>query len=169
MSKFKLGVLIGCGVGLFGVAVLAIWLLRDTIPPLSREAFDAARARWNERGPTNYDFSVVFSGGQPGSYDVEVRGGEVTRLVLDGEPLRRTDSWKSWTVPGMFDLMAMDLALIEDAARGVAERGSELRVSAEFDEQLGYPRRYRRIVLGIQQPTSEWEFTGFTSRPDEAK
>lgn len=163
MSKFKLGVLVGCGVGLVGVAALAVWLLRDPIAPLTQTAFDAARQRWRERGPAAYEFDVTSSGAQPGNYEVEVRGGEVTRLMLDGEPLKRSDAWKLWTVPGLFDLMAMDLAELEKIEQGDA--ATDLRVAAEFDETLGYPRRYRRIALGGEQPTIEWEVTAFRSRP----
>ncbi len=182
MSKFKLGVLIGCGIGLAGVAAAAIWMLRDPIPPLTQGNYDAALARWNDRGPQDYDMTVVFSGRQPGNYEVEVRGGEVTQLVRDGEPLpNRGASWHFWTVRGMFDIMAMDLAAKDIAAKDLsakapaaideqrqAEVAVEVKVSAEFDDAWGYPRRYRQITLGDSRSTSDWQITAFTPRSDDA-
>ncbi len=161
MSRFKLGLLIGGGVGLLGAAAVAIWLLRDPIPPLSREAYSAAVARWNAKSVHSYDMQAVFSGGQPGEYDVEVRDGKVTRLVRDGEPLPdRGVARKYWTIPGMFEILEMDLARLEQSAQNAA--GAELRISAEFDEDWGYPRRYRQIQLEGKQVTSEWQITRFS-------
>lgn len=151
----------GGGVGLLSTAAVAIWLLRDPIPPLSREEYSAAVARWNAKGVRSYDMQAVFSGAQPGEYDVAVRDGKVTRLVRDGEPLPdRGVARRFWTIPGMFEILEMDLARLEQSGQNAG--GADVRISAEFDEEWGYPRRYRQIQLGGKQVTSEWQITRFS-------
>jgi hypothetical protein len=166
MSKFKLGVLLGVVIGLAVSAAFAVWLLRDPIPTLSREAFTAAVARWKEKNPKHYDMQVVFTGGQTGTYQVEVRHGEVTRLVRDGQPLNRGAAWKLWTVSGMFEILEADLARMENPAEHPGL--GEVQISAEFDGQWGYPRRYRQIQLGGKQATSEWQITQFSPAAEPA-
>lgn len=164
MPRFRLGVLIGVIVGLAIAAALAIWMLHDPIPPLARPEYEAAVARWRARNVVDYDLHMVFSGNQTGDYDVEVRGGEVTRLVRNGRPLEnRGSSWRSWTVPGMFEILEIDLGRIDRAAD--ADPTAQYRVSVEFDVEWGFPRRYRQIQLGGNGGSSEWQITEFSPKP----
>lgn len=160
MSKFKSGILLGIGVGVAVAAVLIVLLLRDPIPPLNRADYDVAVARWRDRAASDYDMRVEFSGAQVGDFRVEVRGGEVTRLVRDGQPLVNRGTWQSWTVPGMFEIIEIDLARLE---RPDADAAGEYRVSVDFDPEWGYPQRYRQIQLGNQK-SSEWRITEFSPR-----
>jgi hypothetical protein len=164
MSKFKLGVLIGVASGLAVAGLVAIVLLRDPIAPLTRTAYEKARARWRDKEPQNYDMHVKITGGQVGEMDVEVRGGNVTRLLRDGQPLaNRGTTWRNWSVPGMFDILASDLARLEDPTSNAVD----YKISAEFDAEWGYPARYRQIQLGGARQTSEWHVTRFANRADE--
>jgi hypothetical protein len=166
MSRFKLGIVVGCGLGVFGGAMLAIWVLRDPIPPLTRTAFESARDRWKQHGIGDYDMAIVFSGGQVGDFDISVRGGDVTRLVRNGQAVAdRGAAWRSLSVPGMFEILEIDLARIEERS----DRGNagEYKVSVEFDPAWGIPRRYRQIQLGGRRTTSEWQITRFIPRADE--
>jgi hypothetical protein len=47
------------------------------------------------------------------------------------------------------------------------QTGVEVIQQAEFDPELGYPRRYRRIVLGGNSEV-EWEITEFKKLPADA-
>lgn len=161
MSKFKLGILLGVAIGLCGTIAVAVYLLRDPIPLLSKDAYESAVARWQEKKLEHYDMHVVFSGGQVGEYDVEVRGGKVTKLVRDGQPLQdRGAAWQLWTVPGMFEILEIDLARLDNPTPHPA--AGEVRISAEFDPEWGFPRRYRQIQLDGKQISSEWHITQFT-------
>jgi hypothetical protein len=164
MSKFKLGILLGCGIGLVASGAAAIWLLRDPIPPLTKAAFDEAVRRWQSRKVDDYDLTVVYSGGQTGTYEVEVRAGNVARMTRDGAPLaERRANWRYWTVPGMFELVEMDFARLETASLD-GNAGGNVKVSVEFDEAWGFPRRYRQIQLRGRRTTSEWLVTRFAPR-----
>jgi hypothetical protein len=164
MSKFKIGILLGIGVGLGVAAVVAVVMLRDPIPPLTRTAYETAFARWREKNPQDYDMHVVFTGAQVGDYDVEVRGGAVTRLLRDGQPLvNRGTTWQNWSVPGMFEILQTDLARLDVPRRNA----DDFRISAEFDAEWGYPARYRQIQLGGARQTSEWHVTRFVIRAAE--
>jgi hypothetical protein len=164
MSKFKLGVLVGIGVGVVVAGIVVIVLLRDPISPLTRADYETAVARWREKDPRDYDMHIVFTGGQVGDYDIEVRGGEVTKLLRDGQPLaNRGSTWKNWSVPGMFEILETDLGRMENSA----SQAAEFKISVEFDGEWGYPARYRQIQLGGTGRTSEWHVTQFSPQPAE--
>jgi hypothetical protein len=162
MSKFKLGVLVGVGLGLIIAAVLAVWLLRDPIPPLTRSAYEEAAARWRRKNPQDYDMHLVFSGAQVEEFDVRVRSGEVTQLVRDGQALtKRGTTWRNWTVPGLFEILETDLARMENPDADAVD----VKISAEFDADWGLPSRYRQIQLGGARQSSEWQVTEFRAHP----
>jgi hypothetical protein len=179
-SSIVRGFLWGAVIAAVGLVAAYFWLRPTPMPPLSRQTLDAAALRWKEQGPADYDFRLVMSGEQSGEYQVEVRGGRVTRLVRNGvEPTRRGDSWEYWSVPGLLDVIEIDLAAAQResaalaagdgaaagngaAARDGAAADSRLRLWAEFDDQWGYPRRYRRAALGTGHST-EWRMTDFST------
>jgi hypothetical protein len=72
-------------------------------------------------------------------------------------PPRRT--WEYWTIPEQFAMLQRELTGEPQQLFGVAER-SQVILHAEFDPQTGYPRRYRRQVLGADQEI-HWEIVKF--------
>lgn len=160
-----LGCLLGAvaaGVGL--LAVIAI-TGRDPFPRLTREALDAAVARWQQAGPANYDLDLVLAGAQTGNLHIEVRNGDVTQMTRDGKAPVQRRTWDFWSVPNQIAMMDEDLSAAEgdpQRAFGVADRG-QIVLQAEFDPELGFPRRYRRQVLGTSN-TIEWRVTAFKAR-----
>lgn len=160
---------LGCLLG--GVAAVVGLLLaiaitgRDPLPRLTRETLDAAVARWQKSGPANYDLDLVLTGAQTGNLHIEVRDGDVTSMTRDGKAPVQRRTWDFWSVPNQVAMMDEDLAAAEgdpQRAFGVADRG-QVVLQAEFDPVLGYPRRYRRQVLGTSN-TIEWRVTAFTPR-----
>ncbi len=143
--------------------VLAI-VYRDTLPPLTAQNYEAAVRRWEEHGPSSYDLDVTIQGRQPGVVHVEVRDGKVTLMSRDGVVPKQRRTWDVWTVSGQFDMIGQELEKQPDPVAGFgAPPGSRAILQAEFDPQLGYPRRYRRTILGSNLDV-EWETTRFESR-----
>jgi hypothetical protein len=139
------------------LATLCLWL-RDPKPLLTRDAFDEAWERWEEANLADYDVEVEVQGRQPATYLVEVRNNEVDRALRNGYPLKQRRTHGTWSVPGMFDTIEIDLENVERAtapaakadraASGERDGSSELRLRATFDPQFGYPSYYHRGQLG---------------------
>jgi hypothetical protein len=142
------------------VALLLLWFNRpEGLPPLSAEALDAARRRWDQQGPDSYNLDLLISGRQTGRFHVEVRGGRPTFVTRNGrQPPRRT--WDVWTVPGMFDIIDEEVDQAHDPAGGFSARGGQAVLRAHFHPRYGYPETYQRIILGASEEI-EWKVTRF--------
>jgi hypothetical protein len=117
---------------------------------LTEEDLDAAEERWIKNEPPNYDLDVVLEGARQGTIHVEVRDDEVTAMTIDGRAPTQRRTWDVWTVPGQFDMIRLDLENAErqpQEAFGVRER-ADVTLRVEFDQKLGYPRQYERLVSG---------------------
>ncbi len=110
-------------------------------PKLTREALDEAIERWRRSGPSDYRVVIQVSGRQPGRYEVQVEDSVAKTATLDGHELTNRRTFGTWAVPGMFNTIQID---VENQAR--KDRG-ELLLRAEFDPQLGIPRRYERVEM----------------------
>lgn len=156
------------GAGLSGAAiailiVAAYWIVksRSDLPPLSRERFDAALARWQANGPENYDIEISVSGPQAGTYRAEVRLGEATALFHDGVKLTRQRVFPTWSVPGMFGTIRRDLENVEAVESGTAtESTPQLELRAQFHSEYGYPEEYHRHQWGTNVDVT-WQVTEF--------
>ena len=127
------------------VAVGAFIAIRRPLPPLNRERFDHAYERWQTTGPANYDITIRVSGRQAAEYHVEVRDGDVATATRNGQPLKQSRTLSTWSVPGMFNTMEIDLENVERHAAGRAAANTpRLSLMARFDPRLGYPEFYQR-------------------------
>ena len=72
--------------------------------------------------------------------------GVAKTATLDGHELTNRRTLGTWAVPGMFNTIQID---VENQAR--KDRG-ELLLRAEFDPQLGIPRRYERVEMRQLRP-----------------
>ena len=97
-------------------------------PREARAVLDAARDRWERRGPSSYDYTIdqACFCAFVGRARVEVRDGVVTRVTRleDGEDVA---SGGFGPVEGLFDQIVSRLDLGAD------------RVELSFDPELGYP------------------------------
>jgi len=150
-----LGLLLGTVAAL--VFVVSVFLLGgQTVPVLTRTAYDTAYERWRRAGPASYDLDLALRGDQQGEIHVEVRKGSVTRMTRDGVSPARKVAWDYWSVPGQMDVIELDLDQADKPR-------SQLVLRALFDGELGYPRAYQRIDLATRHEV-RWDTTGFTPR-----
>lgn len=137
---------------LLGVsAVLVLVARRRGLPTVTAERLTQARAVWSERGPSSYRVRVRVTGRQAAIYEVVVRDGEVAAASRNGQPLKSSRTLGTWSVPGMYTTIQLDLDAIA--------RGQPVMIRAEFDERLGYPRRFHRLDTSgtTGNPEVYWE------------
>jgi len=134
--------LVGLGATLF--------LLREPMSPL--EAADLARARqtWAQAGIRDYDMRYRMHGS---TYDVTVRDKIVTDLTVEGQPAR-TDDWASYSVEGLFDLLALELENLSDPTGPFRGRAETIVARVRFHETYGFVERYLRAGGGMPRGAS---------------
>jgi hypothetical protein len=154
-------ILLGTTFGLVAVLVLLIVGTGSQPPGLTPKNFQTAQQRWNENGSANYDMDIQQSLGINGKIHVEVRAGQVTKMTINGA-LAQARLWDNWSVPGLFEIIGLDLSRNNDAA--AQSQPAVLFQQADFDPTNGIPRDYRRMDLSTKQ-TAEWRITSFGTVP----
>lgn len=161
LSSVALGALLGTVGGLVIVLVAAVFLLREDMPPVTDESLEAAVARWNEHGPDSYELDVILSGSQSGEIHIEVRDGEVIAMTRDGVTPSQRRTWDYWSVPNQFEMIRQDLESAKNPRQAFGVSGSsQVVMRADFDPELGYPRTYRRTILGTRSDI-RWDIVRF--------
>jgi hypothetical protein len=137
-------------------------LFREDLPELTAANLAAAEARWAQSGPANYDLRVELGGARPGVFEIEVRDGVVAAAPkLNGNPVRGRHTWETWSVAGQFGTIGRELELAANPASEMQlAEDTRLVLRAKFDEALGYPKEFRRIVMG-SGPEISWRVTEF--------
>lgn len=125
---------------------------RSASPALTAERFAAAQAKWEAAGPASYEIEIDVRGAQPALYTVTVERGEPVSAARNSTPLKQRRTWETWSVPGMFDTVASDVAALNER--------SNLVVRCEFDPEFGFPAKYERIEMGTGQQV-RWEVKRF--------
>jgi hypothetical protein len=122
---------------------------------MSATDFEAAVSRWNERGLKNYEMELEGNFDIKGKLHVAVRNGEVTSMSLDGQP-SPARIWEYWSVNGLFGIIRRDLDRNEAAAKNPGgPLPQPVLQQAEFDPELGFPRRYQRSEISSGQ-SGDW-------------
>lgn len=161
--RLVLGLIGGVVAGLAILVGLLFAMRPAPLPTLTAETLEAARQKWAQAGPANYDLELKIAGRQPGVVEVQVRDGQVTQMKRDGvEPAERR-TWAYWSVPAQFDTLEEELNNVHKAASGY----EGARLEAQFDPHYGYPARYRRIVTSNDLSMS-WEVTRFAPQGEQA-
>ena len=150
------------GLAVMLVVTTAMLLIesRESLPILTQTQLDEAYRRWQEHGPKRYDLAVTVTGDQPGELKLQVRDGVVVQMTRDDVVPKRKSTWDYWSVPGMFDVIRLDL---EICGKAEVEGRPKLVLRALFDPKLGYPARYQRIDLATRNEVS-WEVTRLVPR-----
>lgn len=156
-SSIVLAVILGGTVALLVILVVAMFLLRQPLPSLTREDLSTAMDRWSVNEPANYDIQIQVQGRQPATYRVEVRDGEAILAERDGAPLKGHRTLGTWSVPGMFHTIEIDMATVEMA---MDPSRPPLLLGAAFNATYGYPDRYHRSEVGTQMDVV-WKVTAF--------
>ena len=150
-----LGTLLGIGLA---VGVLAMLLRGEHLPQVTFDILNAATERWAKNGPMDYDLDLELTGVNPGLAHIEVRGGEVTAMTLNGRPTA-PHIWDNWSAPGLLGIIRRDLEVC------LAAKPADLSAPVprgEFDPQFGYPARYHRVTQ--TGADAQWRVTGFVIR-----
>ena len=152
-----LGVVLGIVLSVAGFA----YFYRGTAELLTYEALETAEERWKRAGPASYNQDLELVGTQAGKIHVEVRGGQVTKMVRNGYEPSQQRTWYYWSVPGQFETIHIDWEAAKHPQEGFGVAPSvKAVIRAEFDPRYGYPRFYQRILLGTGIHV-EWRVTRF--------
>ncbi len=123
--------------------------------PVTAEALAKARAVWNKAGIRDYELEWTSSGSTSAHYAVTVRGGEVRKLQSVAPDGRLFDLHPAeprfFGVDGLFTTIADELAQLRTATPFGQPAGTKVAMRFTTDPELGYPRSYRRDVLGTTQ------------------
>jgi hypothetical protein len=118
------------------------------------ESLARARRTWQRAGIRDYDLEWMTSGGQQagGHYRVSVRGGRVRTVDTvgrDGQvnPAHPAEP-RFYGVDGLFLTLDEELAQLGTPTPFGQPKGTEILLRFTPDPRLGYPRSYRRDVLG---------------------
>jgi len=120
----------------------------DVTPRNLREA----RIRWEKAGVRDYDLEWASTGPRNARYVVAVRGGRVESVETVAPDGRRyavkPAEPRYYGVDGLFLTIADDLAQLDQPRPFNQPRGTKAVLRFTPDPRYGYPRRYRRDVLG---------------------
>jgi hypothetical protein len=119
---------------------------------VTKESIRAARARWDKADVRDYDLEWASSGLSRSHYVVSVRNGRVRSIesiAADGRRHEVTSPEpKFYGVDGLFMIIADELAQLDGVAPFGKPKGTKAVLRFTPDPVLGYPRSYRRDVLG---------------------
>lgn len=147
--------------GAFALAVAATLVaLREPMEPLTRPALEVAMERWKTADIADYDLVFRMNASL---YDIEVRGGVVTKATVDGRPPNTADV-AAYTVEGLFDTLRLDLDNRDDPAGPFAGSASNVVMRVRFNQPHGYVERYLRSSGG-QGRGGAIELIRFTQLP----
>src|SRR5437879_1138769 len=113
---------------------------------LKPEQLAAARERWNENAPRDYDmeYGVKKQDDAWETYTVQVRKGKVTSATLDGRPIEPRQ-YMYYGMPALFDYVEDFLELDRQSGK------PQTYTRAEFDKEDGHLIEYVRRVMGSQE------------------
>ena len=161
--------MIGGGLALLTVlAIVVVWSRRGQLPELDSAIHASQFAAWERVAPPDYNIEIEVTGLQPATYVVQVRDHKVVKATRNGTPLLQDRTKGTWSVPGMFDTMELDLANAHaDPEKRLTTRSPRVTVRANFDPTWHYPEVYQRIQWGSVYEV-EWRVTRFEVVADTA-
>jgi hypothetical protein len=116
------------------------------------ESLRAARARWEKAGVRDYELEWASSGLSNSRYVVRVSDGQVRSIESVAPDGRRgvvePPEPKFYGVEGLFLVIADELTQLDRAEPFGRPKGTKAVLRFTPDPDYGYPRRYRRDVLG---------------------
>jgi hypothetical protein len=155
-----LAIFAGAALALVTVSIYFYWRSGPRLGEIDDARLAAARELWKQHGPASYDIEVTVSGPQAAVYRVEVRDHLVKVATRNGSPLRDQRSLGAWSVPVMFDTIAVDLRAAKNPIRINPKEVQGVTPLGVFHPQYGYPERYRRVQWGADMDAS-WVVTSF--------
>jgi hypothetical protein len=142
-------------VALVALAAVALFARCSAGQPVTPEALAEARHVWDKAGIHDYDLEWMASGKMTAHYYVTVRGGKVRKIesiVPDGRRFEvHPAEPRFYSVDGLFTTIADELAQLKEPQPFGQPKGTKVVMRFTWDPKLGYPRSYRRNVLGTTQ------------------
>ena len=136
---------------------------QDVTPGSIRDA----RRLWDRAAIRDYDLEWTSTGLRSSHYRVSVRNGRVESIesVYRGKayPVRPAEP-RYYGVDGLFLTIEDELAQLQTAAPFGHSKGTKAVLRFTPDPRFGYPRSYRRDVLGTPQVLA-LDVTRFAPRP----
>jgi hypothetical protein len=118
----------------------------------------AAETKWKAANIKDYDLEWANSGLGTGHYKVFVRGGEVKAIysVIPGgrEVVAKPGAPRLYSVDGLFTVIKDEIAQLGQESPFGQPKGTSAVLKFTPDPELGYPRNYRRDVLGTPKGVS---------------
>jgi hypothetical protein len=123
--------------------------------PVTPETIADARKVWARAGIRDYDLEWTAAGMNHAHYFVTVRGGVVRKIASVAPDGRRFEvhpaDVRFYSVDGLFTTIADELAQLKMERPFGQPSGTKVVMRFTPDPKLGYPRSYRRDVLGTSQ------------------
>ncbi len=145
-------------VAMTGLAAVCIFARCSGGQSVTPESLAAARKVWAEVGIRDYDLEWSASGRMSAHYYVTVREREVREvesIASDGRriPVHLPDPsyYRFYGVDGLFTTIADELEQLKADQPFGQPKGTKVVMRFTPDPRLGYPRSYRRDVLGTSQ------------------
>jgi len=136
---------------------------QDVTPRSIRDA----RRLWDRAAIRDYDLEWTSTGLRSSHYRVSVRNGRVESIesVYQGNayPVRPAEP-KYYGIDGLFLTIEAELAQLQTNTPFGQPKGTKAVLRFTPDPQFGYPRSYRRDVLGTPQVLA-LDVIRFTPRP----
>lgn len=147
-----------------------IFISRGRIEAIDEARLAEVKQLWQQAQIDDYDLHLHVTNRQRDTYQIRVRGGQVSAILLNGNPLSSRHSFPAWSVEGMLETISRDLVSIRRYQQG--ERGPDvcnLYIRGQFHPEFGYPEKYIRMPRGgqAQQPSISWELVDFSRHDPE--
>lgn len=155
------------------------WMVPLLVPTLAgcggedvtTESLARARQRWERAGIEDYTLEWTSSGRANAYYKVAVRGGRVRsveQVLPDGRTVElHPGEPKYFGVDGLFLTIADEYAQLGTDAPFGQPRGTKAVLRFTPDPKYGYPRSYRRDLVGSPMPVAI-DVVQFTPDPPRA-
>jgi hypothetical protein len=119
------------------------------------QSIGKAHRLWEQAQIRDYDLEWTSSGLNNGHYRVAVRGGQV-RSIESVQPNGQSVTVdpaepRYYGVEGLFTILKDELAQLQMPEPFGQAKGNKVVMRFTPDPKLGFPRRYRRDVLGTPQ------------------
>jgi hypothetical protein len=122
---------------------------------VTQQSLAAAKAKWVAVGVHDYDLEWTAIGANRAHYYVTVRGGQVRKVESIAPDGKRYEVHPAETrfygVDGLFVTIADEMAQLQTDKPFGQAKGTKVVMRFTPDRTLGYPRSYRRDVLGTSQ------------------
>ena len=122
---------------------------------VTEQAIAQAKQRWITAGIRDYDLEWTLTGPNNAHYHVTVQAGQVSKIESQAPDGRRFEihspAPRYFGVDGLFLTIANEIALLKTDRPFNRPTGTKVVMRFQPDFELGYPRWYRRDVVGTSQ------------------